>query len=290
MQRGNSVLKFLVVIPAYNEEAFIESCLDSLLHQTIKPQKIVVVDDSSTDSTLQVLEKFSNHTLIEILASNTNSIHQPGAKVVNAFKRGLELVLLEDYDIICKFDADLEFPTNYLESLNNSFLENQSLGLCGGVCSVKKGEKWVPETLTNLDHVRGALKAYRYTAFKEISGLNSQMGWDTADEFKLRFKKWHVQVLDHLHVKHKKSTGASYSITYFKKQGKVFHALRYDVFLLCIAALKLSFSAGRIFGFFQCVYSYFNSKALKIPYLLNAQEGSFLRKYRYRAILKKIRF
>ncbi len=290
MRQDNSALKFLIVIPAYNEEIFIESCIDSLLHQTLKPQKIIVVDDSSTDNTLKVLAKYSNHPLVEILPSNIHSIHQPGAKVVNAFKRGLELVSIQDYDIICKFDADLEFPTNYLESLNGSFLENQRLGLCGGVCSVKKADKWIPETLTNLDHVRGALKAYRCSAFKAINGLNSQMGWDTADEFKLRFRKWNIQVIENLQVKHKKSTGASYSKTYFKKQGKVFHGLRYDVLLVCIAALKLAISARKMFGFFQCVYSFFNSKTMKIPYLMDKQEGKFLRTYRYKAILKKIKF
>jgi glycosyltransferase involved in cell wall biosynthesis len=284
-----NVLRFLIVIPAYNEEKYIKACIDSLLNQSLQPKTIVVVDDSSTDGTLGILKAYDKNPVVTVLASHTNSTHQPGAKVVNAFKRGLELVTIDDYDVVCKFDADLEFPFNYLETLNSAFLKNQCIGLCGGVCSVEKNGIWVPESLTNLDHVRGALKAYSSKAFKEIDGLKSQMGWDTADEFKLRFRKWEVSVLENLHVKHKKNTGSSYTKTYFSKQGQVFFSLRYDFFLLLMASLKLSIRTKHLKGFFQCVSSYFQSKKQNLTYLLDAEEGHFLRAYRYKAIWKKLK-
>lgn len=49
-----------VVIPAYNREATIARCIESVLAQTYKPKDIIVVDDGSTDSTLSILNSFSD--------------------------------------------------------------------------------------------------------------------------------------------------------------------------------------------------------------------------------------
>ncbi len=43
------------------------------------------------------------------------SEHKPGAKVVRTFNKGLEIENLEEFDVVCKFDADIIFPENYLE-------------------------------------------------------------------------------------------------------------------------------------------------------------------------------
>lgn len=48
-----------VIVPAYNMSAYIEKCLDSLLNQTKKEIEIIAVDDGSTDSTLSILNKYS---------------------------------------------------------------------------------------------------------------------------------------------------------------------------------------------------------------------------------------
>jgi glycosyltransferase involved in cell wall biosynthesis len=47
-----------VIIPVYNEEKVIGECLVSLKSQTLKDFEVIVVDDGSTDNTLEILEKF----------------------------------------------------------------------------------------------------------------------------------------------------------------------------------------------------------------------------------------
>lgn len=49
-----------VIIPVYNSEATIEECINSVLHQSIMPQQIIVVDDGSTDNSLDKINKFDN--------------------------------------------------------------------------------------------------------------------------------------------------------------------------------------------------------------------------------------
>ncbi len=282
-------LKFVIIIPAYNEAEFMGKCLDSLLNQSLKPEKIIVVDDGSTDQTPKIIQQYANdYEIIQAISSKNKTEHQPGAKVIQAFKKGLNLIELEDYNIICKFDADLEFPKNYLEKINHHFLSNPKTGLCGGVCSVLKNKVWQIESLNNADHVRGALKAYRVEAFKSISGLSSQMGWDTADEFKLRFKHWQVKVDQSLLVKHYKPTATSYQDDYFKKQGEVFYALRYGLILTFIAALKIASTGNNLLKFTKVLEAYIKASKRKVEYLLSKEEGIFIRQYRWRRIIEKL--
>ena len=49
-----------VVIPVYNSEKFLEECLDSILTQTYQNIEIIVVDDGSTDSSPDILERYSD--------------------------------------------------------------------------------------------------------------------------------------------------------------------------------------------------------------------------------------
>lgn len=282
-------LKFAIVIPAHNEEQYIGTCIKSLLNQSLEPQKIVIVDDCSTDSTFKIIKEYHKVSeKIESLKLETSPEHQPGAKVVNAFKAGLSIIDLSKFDVICKFDADLEFPADYLQMLNQIFINDSCIGLCGGICSVMKNNKWQIEHLTNADHVRGALKAYRVSAFKSISGLQSQMGWDTADEFKLRFRNWKIKVEKKLIVKHYKPTTALYQDSYFKKQGEVFYALRYGLLLTFIAALKIAINKGNFLKYKLVVNAYNTAKSKDINHLLTKEEGRYLRKYRWREIVKKI--
>lgn len=62
-----------VIVPAYNAEKTINRCLNSIINQTYKDLKLVVVDDCSTDSTPQILKKFaSEHKNVEILTNKKN--------------------------------------------------------------------------------------------------------------------------------------------------------------------------------------------------------------------------
>ena len=51
--------KLSIIVPCYNVEKYVSDCLDSLLNQTFKDFEIICVNDGSTDSTLEILEKYS---------------------------------------------------------------------------------------------------------------------------------------------------------------------------------------------------------------------------------------
>lgn len=281
-------MKIYIIIPAHNEAKHIAKTLDSLLSQSLNATKILVVDDSSTDETPHILKKYSEmYEAVSFFTKSSVAGHKPGSKVVDAFNYGLQQ-LDANYDIICKYDADLIFPSNYLESIVGTFQQSSKTGMVGGFCYIEKSGEWVLENLTNKDHIRGALKAYSKDCFHKIGGLKSAMGWDTVDEILTKFNNLDIVTIENLKVKHLKPTGNSYVRKAGLKQGEAFYRMRYGKILTQIAAAKLAFKKKDFTYFFDCLNGYKLAKKNKVPFLLSEEEGEFLRTLRKDGIRKKI--
>ena len=281
-------MKYYIVIPSYNEEALIALTLQSLISQTVLPSKIVVVNDNSTDKTADVVLAFAKENpFITLVNKTSKAIHLPGSKVIQAFQKGFE-TLDENYDIIVKLDADLIFPPNYFETVIKHFQSDSTIGMAGGFCYIEKNGDWVLENLTDKDHIRGALKAYRKATFHQIGGLKPAMGWDTADELLCKYYNWKVVTDESLHVKHLKPTGANYNKTARYKQGEAFYTLGYGFFITAIASAKLAMMKKKPFLFLDYIKGFWKAKAAKKPMLVNEEQAKFIRKYRLQKMKEKI--
>ena len=281
-------MKYYIVIPTYNEEQFIGLTLQSLADQTVLPTKVIVVNDNSTDSTAEIVLAFAEkNPWISLVTKTSSAIHLPGSKVIQAFQKGLESID-EDYDLIVKVDADLIFPSNYFESIIQHFESDATIGMVGGFCYIEKNGEWILENLTDKDHIRGALKAYRKATFKQIGGLRAQMGWDTVDELLCKFYNWKVVTDESLHVKHLKPTGANYNKTARYKQGEAFYTLGYGFIITAIASLKLALRKGKPFLFIDYLIGFWKAKLSKKPMLVTDEQAQFIRKYRLQKMKNKL--
>ena len=281
-------MKIYIVIPAHNEAEFIGLTLQSLLEQTYQAEKIVVVNDQSNDDTPQIVSEFEKkHPSIDLVSITSSEEHLPGSKVIRAFNEGYK-TLDQDYDVICKFDADLIFPNNYLETLKNAFEASPKTGMFGGFCSIQKGDAWVIENLTDKDHIRGAIKAYRKECFLDIGGLKPAMGWDTADELLAQYHNWIINTDKELLVKHLKPTGTTYNKASKYKQGEAFYRLRYGFLITLIASAKLAYLKRNFSFFLDYMSGYFQASFSKTSFLLNEDEGRFARKLRWNKMKKKL--
>ncbi|MBL87153.1 MAG: glycosyl transferase family 2 [Winogradskyella sp.] len=282
-------MNFYIIIPAHNEEAFISKTLESLTKQTLLPKKLVVVNDNSTDNTEAVVDGFSKmHPWISQVISKSSDQHLPGSKIINAFYKGFE-TLDDNYDVICKFDADLIFPDNYLETLANHYSKNPKLGMASGFCYIEKDNQWILENLTNKDHIRGALKAYRKTCFNQIGQLKPSMGWDTVDELLAKFHGWDILTDESLHVKHLKPTGQSYNKASKYLQGEAMYKMRYGFWITLISAIKLASKKGSFRLFKNYMAGYFKAKSLKTEFLVSKDEGKLIRDLRWKGIKSKFK-
>ena len=96
-----------VLVAAYNAEKYLEACLDSLTAQTLKDIQIVCIDDASTDSTLQILQRYAaKDSRIQILQRSENA----GQAV--ARNMGIQVA---DGDYITMLDADDWLSADALE-------------------------------------------------------------------------------------------------------------------------------------------------------------------------------
>ncbi len=281
-------MRIYIVIPAHNEAAFIAATLQSLADQTLPPARAIIVDDQSSDTTANIVKEFSEKFFFISLISTTSSeAHLPGSKVVKAFNKGLK-ELDEDYDIICKFDADLIFPKNYLETISKHFSANPKAGMVGGFCYIEDEKDWKLESLTDKDHIRGALKAYRKGCFKDIGGLRASMGWDTADELLAQYHGWEIITDSNLHVKHLRPTGSTYNQKAKWKQGEAFYKLRYGIIITTIASIKLALKKKKPALIKDYLTGYFKAASKRSPFLVTKKEGAFIRRLRYKKMFKKL--
>jgi glycosyltransferase involved in cell wall biosynthesis len=282
-------MNYYIVIPAHNEQTSIALTLDSLVKQTLLPKKVVIVNDNSTDNTQDIIDSYtSKYQWITLVNSKSSNEHLPGSKVINAFYKGFE-TLDNNYDVICKFDADLIFPENYLEQLSIHFEQNEKLGMASGFCYIKKEDHWVLENLTRKDHIRGALKAYRKGCFLQIGKLKPSMGWDTIDELLAKYYNWEILTDESLHVKHLKPTGISYNKASKYLQGEAMYKMRYGFIITFISALKLTYKKNRFYLFIDYLAGYFKAKKNKIEYLVSEEQGAYIRKLRWKGMLNKLK-
>ncbi len=281
-------MRYYIVIPSHNEEALISLTLQSLVEQTVLPAKIVVVNDNSTDNTADVVNSFiSKHPFISLVNKTSDAVHLPGSKVIQAFQTGFN-TLDENYDLIVKIDADLIFPANYFETIIKHFQSDERIGMAGGFCYIEKNGEWILENLTDKDHIRGALKAYKKETFQQIGGLKPAMGWDTVDELLCKFYNWEVVTDESLPVKHLKPTGANYNQKARYKQGEAFYTLGYGFVITAIASIKLAMMKKKPLLFIDYMNGFWKAKKSKTPLLVTAEQAKFIRNYRLKKMKEKL--
>lgn len=117
MKRAN--LSIAVVIPAYNEQRDIHGCIDALKVQSMSPQQIIVVDNNSTDDTREIVQQRGG---VELLSESRQGVRYARNTGFNAVKT----------DIIARVDADTRVDSDWVERLNEYFLENDDVSAVVG--------------------------------------------------------------------------------------------------------------------------------------------------------------
>ena len=282
-------MKFLIIIPAYNEEESILSCLKSIENQSFKDFSCVVVNDNSTDNTSKIVSRFiEGKNRFSLLERKKNlrleNTHSPGAKVIRTFNFGLNSQDLSDFDIICKFDADIIFPTHYLEEINKVYEKNPKIGMASGLVYIEKDGRWQFENLSSKNHIRGPIKSYRKSCFIEMGGLKEILGWDNIDVMLCKMYGFETLTLKKLWVKHLRPTAYKYKNQKAEKLGEYFYNIGLSFPLAVISSLKSSFRNKSFLEFFITMRTFLRQNS---PRILTKKEIQFIRNLRWREMYRK---
>jgi biofilm PGA synthesis N-glycosyltransferase PgaC len=203
--------RYVLITPCRDEAEYLPTTIKSVVSQTVRPAKWLVVDDGSTDATPQILaEAAAAYDFIEVVRREDRGGRSVGPGVVDAFYEGLSHIDLDDYDYLCKFDGDLELPDRYFETLIEHFEDDPWLGTMSGKLFLRYGDRLVEERCGDENSV-GPSKFYRVSCFKDIGGFVRQVSWDGIDGHMCRMNGWVARSLDapDLRIIHLRRMGSS---------------------------------------------------------------------------------
>ncbi len=112
-------MKVSVAIALYNTEAYIEECIESVLAQSYKNLEILIVNDGSTDASLEKCEKYKQDPRVRI-------IDKPNGGLSSARQAGLEAAT---GTYVCFIDADDCLAPDYVEAMRER-LEREGADIC----------------------------------------------------------------------------------------------------------------------------------------------------------------
>jgi poly-beta-1,6-N-acetyl-D-glucosamine synthase len=168
-QHLDTLPPYVLITPSRNEEAFIQKTLDSMVAQTVRPVKWIIVNDGSTDATGSIVEPYAaKYDWIELVNRPVRKERNFAAKV-NAFKAGQERVKGLEYEVIGNLDSDVSLERDHFEFLLRKFQNDLRLGVAG---TVFREESYNSETdsLEGQLYVSGQCQLFRRQCFDEIGG------------------------------------------------------------------------------------------------------------------------
>jgi poly-beta-1,6-N-acetyl-D-glucosamine synthase len=184
---------YVLVTPARNEAQFIELTLKSVVAQTFRPTKWVIVSDGSTDGTDDIVNRYTvKHNWIELVRQGERAERHFAGKAA-AFKAGYARVKDLRYDVIGNLDADISMDENYFAFLMAKFADNPRLGVGGTPYREENSNSG--DQLVDLEHVSGACQMFRRECFEAIGGYPEikSGGIDLIAVFSARAKGWQTR-------------------------------------------------------------------------------------------------
>ena len=122
---------FSVIIPLYNKAPYVAKAIESVLGQTYRDFEVIVIDDGSTDQSLEVAKTFENKSI--------TIISQPNSGVSTARNNGVKIA---KYPYICFLDADDWWHPTFLEEMKRLITDFPDAGIYGsGYYIVKNGQE-----------------------------------------------------------------------------------------------------------------------------------------------------
>jgi glycosyltransferase involved in cell wall biosynthesis len=201
----------VLITPARNEEGNLERTIQSVLAQTTRPEKWIIVNDGSTDSTGAIIDRHTAvHSWIERFDMPAHRDRSFAAKA-HCFNAGSRRAAEVDYDVIGNLDADITFEPDYLEFLMRKFAEISDLGVAGTPFLEGDGYDTAKDSFEGENHVAGGCQLFRRTCFEDVGGYvpNKAGGVDWIAVTTARMKGWKTRSFREKRFFHHRTLGTA---------------------------------------------------------------------------------
>jgi glycosyltransferase involved in cell wall biosynthesis len=203
-------MRYVLITPARNEEKYIGGTIQSVVAQTVLPERWVIVDDGSTDRTAEIVRSFaSRYPWIELVSRPQRADRSFAGKVF-AFNAGLERVKPLSFEVLGNLDSDVSFEPDYLAFLLQRFEEDSRLGVAG-TPFVEQGYDSGKDSFEGENHVAGACQLFRYDCFQDVGGFipNRAGGVDWIAVTTARMKGWKTRSFAEKRIHHHRPIGTA---------------------------------------------------------------------------------
>lgn len=201
---------YVLITPARNEAKFIELTLQSVIAQTVRPMRWIIVSDGSTDGTDEIVQRYTApNPWIELLRMPERRERNFAGKV-QAFNAGYERTRNLKYQVIVSLDADASFEEDYFAYLLQNLAVDPGLGLIGTPFKERAKEPY-DYRFVNVEHVSGICQMFRRECFEEIGGYVAVKGGgiDYIAVLTARMKGWKTRTFTEKMCLHHREMGTA---------------------------------------------------------------------------------
>jgi len=182
---------YVLITPARDEAQFIELAIKSVVAQSVRPLRWVIVSDGSTDGTDAIVAQYASQYPWIVPHRVAEHQQRDFAAKVNAFNAGYQRVKHLEYEAIGSLDADLSFDPDHFSFLLGRLASKPDLGIVG-TPFVENGGETYDYRFVSLSHVSGACQLFRRACFEDIGGYVAIEGGgiDRVAVLKARARGW----------------------------------------------------------------------------------------------------
>ena len=284
-------MNYLLISPCRNESMYMRETLNSVIAQTVRPRKWIIVNDGSTDDTLDILNEYINeHKWIEVVNRENRGERSVGPGVVEAFYDGVNKVDIHQYSYLCKLDLDLRLPNMYFEILIRHMEDNPRIGTCSGKPYNKLDNgKLVSEKCGDEMSV-GMTKFYRTTCFDAIGGFVRQVMWDAIDCHRCRMLGWIACSWDEPELRfiHLRPMGSSQKgiLTGRMRHGFGQYYMGTSLPYMTATSIYRMAHPPYVIGGLAMLWGYLKNMLLQKPRIPDTEFIQFVQCYQWRALFK----
>lgn len=211
--RARKPYAYVLMTAAHNEEADIERTIQSVLAQTIRPVRWLIVSDNSTDRTNEIVQRYADQNSFICFHRVTRAPGRDFASKIVALRSGEYLLQGADYDFIGNMDADLSVEPTYFEDLLRQFELRPRLGLAGGFVYEESNGKFESRSVNRVYSVAHAAQLVRRECYESFGGyaVLRYGGEDWHAQTSTRMMGWEAESIPELKIFHHRPTGGATS-------------------------------------------------------------------------------